>query len=148
MAPQQREAIFIFAAPLEKRSPFYFGVIMSGLTLQAAETAEEDEMDPAPPSREPEEETDGVADPLRKDPLVDCRSCIHWEHIKACARVAVLVNNAVEKYEARLNDKGFKPTVAEYLKLLQLEKEIEDEMPIKETHVLWVEPKAELEPLK
>jgi hypothetical protein len=55
-----------------------------------------------------------------------------------------LVRKALEAFETRLNDENFKPTLAEYLKLLQFEQEVtqEDEVP-REITVTWVEPEAD-----
>jgi hypothetical protein len=55
-----------------------------------------------------------------------------------------LVRKALEAFEARLGDKNFKPTLAEYLKLLQFEQEVtkEDKLP-REITVTWVEPDAD-----
>jgi hypothetical protein len=55
-----------------------------------------------------------------------------------------LVRKALEAFEARLNDENLKPTLAEYLKLLQFEQEVtqEDEVP-REITVTWVEPEAD-----
>jgi hypothetical protein len=55
-----------------------------------------------------------------------------------------LVRKALEAFEARLNDENFKPTLAEYLKLLQYEQEVteEDKAP-REITVTWIEPEAD-----
>jgi hypothetical protein len=55
-----------------------------------------------------------------------------------------LVRKALEAFEKRLDDENFKPTLAEYLKLLQFEQEVaqEDESP-REITVTWVEPEAD-----
>ena len=71
----------------------------------------------------------------------DCRKCGHWQEIKQRLRVAELLDKAIKKLEKRLEDADFKPTVADYLKLLQVEQELEqgaDE--VKEIKVTWVEP--------
>jgi hypothetical protein len=55
-----------------------------------------------------------------------------------------LVRKALEAFEGRLGDENFKPTLAEYLKLLQFEQEVtnEDKLP-REITVTWVEPEAD-----
>ena len=111
---------------------------------QAAKTAE----DTAQADAEPQTAETATVDQPRKNPLKECKDCERWFEIREHARVSVLLKDAVEKYEEKLNDKGFKPSLAEFLKLLQLEKEIEDETQGKETHVLWVETQTESEPLK
>ncbi|MGA7241238.1 MAG: hypothetical protein WBY44_36485 [Bryobacteraceae bacterium] len=59
-------------------------------------------------------------------------------------RVPDLVRRALDAFEKRLNDENFKPTLAEYLKLLQFEQEVtqEDEIP-REITVTWVEPETD-----
>ncbi len=60
-------------------------------------------------------------------------------------RLPDLVRKALEAFEKRLNEENFKPTLAEYLKLLQFEQEViqEDEIP-REITVTWVEPETDL----
>ena len=59
-------------------------------------------------------------------------------------RLAEVIAKARETFEAKLLTEEFKPTLAEYLKLLQFEREIaqEDEGP-KEITVTWVEPESD-----
>ena len=54
-------------------------------------------------------------------------------------RVADLLGKAITGIESRFSAKDYKPTVADYLKLLQMEIELEREE-IKEIKVTWVEP--------
>jgi hypothetical protein len=72
-----------------------------------------------------------------------CRNCTHWQEMKERIRIGELLEKAVKKFETKLKGNSFKPTLAEYLKLLQLEKEIEtkefEEGP-KEIKVTWVDP--------
>jgi hypothetical protein len=55
-----------------------------------------------------------------------------------------VIKNAREAFEKKLQDKEFKPTLAEYLKLLQFEQEMtqKDELP-REITVTWVEPESD-----
>ena len=55
-----------------------------------------------------------------------------------------VIKNAREAFEKKLKDKEFKPTLAEYLKLLQFEQEMteKDELP-REITVAWVEPESD-----
>jgi hypothetical protein len=55
-----------------------------------------------------------------------------------------LVRKALDAFERKLDDESLKPTLAEYLKLLQFEKECapEKEGP-REVTARWVEPEAE-----
>jgi hypothetical protein len=52
---------------------------------------------------------------------------------------AKLVSHVIKKIEAKLDADELKPTVGDLFRLLQLEKELEEEQP-KEIKVLWVEP--------
>ena len=54
-------------------------------------------------------------------------------------RISDLLDKAVAGIEERFKAKDFKPTMGDYLKLLQMEIELEQEE-IKEIKVTWVEP--------
>ena len=54
-------------------------------------------------------------------------------------RISDLLDKAIVGIEDRINAKDFKPTMADYLKLLQMEIELEQEE-VKEIKVTWVEP--------
>jgi hypothetical protein len=55
-----------------------------------------------------------------------------------------LVRNALDAFEAGLKDANLKPTLAEYLKLLQFEREVsEEEQNPREITVTWVEPELD-----
>jgi hypothetical protein len=55
---------------------------------------------------------------------------------------AKVVKALLKKIEARLGEDVGKATLADYIKLLQLQKELDDEEP-REIHVRWVEPPEE-----
>jgi hypothetical protein len=55
-------------------------------------------------------------------------------------RIKKLVENAMAGLETRLGD-GKTPTIGDYLKVMQLQKELEEEGP-KEIKVTWVEPET------
>jgi len=59
--------------------------------------------------------------------------------MKERIRISALLEKAINGIEDRLTAKDFKPTMGDYLKLLQIEKELEQEE-IKEIKVTWVEP--------
>lgn len=80
---------------------------------------------------EPQEET-----PQTK---TSCRECNLWDQVKERVRITELLESALGKLEARLTAQDFKPSVADYLKLMQLEKEFEQEE-VKEIKVTWVAP--------
>jgi hypothetical protein len=70
----------------------------------------------------------------------DCKQCSNWEAIREHVRVLELLDKAIASYDEKLKDAEFKPTIAEYLKLLQLEKELEDDIRDTEVQVTWVGP--------
>ena len=68
-----------------------------------------------------------------------CRECSRWNEMKERIRISILLEKAITGIEDRLTAKDFKPTMGDYLKLLQIEKELEQEE-TKEIKVTWVEP--------
>ncbi len=70
-----------------------------------------------------------------------CEGCSRWKEIRNKLRISSLVEKAAEAFEKKINADDLKPSLAEYLKLLQMEQEIEAESP-KEIKVTWVEPQA------
>lgn len=59
-------------------------------------------------------------------------------------RIQKLVDEAIEGIEKRLSDEKAPPTIGDYLKVMQLQKEIEEESP-KEIKVTWVDPASATE---
>jgi len=83
------------------------------------------------------------AAPTKAAAAKDCRECSHWREIKQRLRVAELLETAIKKLETRLGQADFKPTVADYLRLLQMEQELEKGTEdVKEIKVTWVEPET------
>jgi hypothetical protein len=75
-----------------------------------------------------------------------CRSCARWKEVKRQMGIVGVLEKAVVKFEKKLDDVGFQPTVSEFLKLVQIEQEYEREMnPPEEIRVTWVEPTSESE---
>jgi hypothetical protein len=70
-----------------------------------------------------------------------CRGCKRWEEMKSKMRIAELLEKAASNFAGEKPEVAFKPTLAEYLKLVQLEKDFEDE-DTKEIKVTWVDPTA------
>ena len=68
-----------------------------------------------------------------------CAECSHWKEVKRQIRLSEFLNAALTDIEAKLKKKELKPTMGDYLKLLQMEQDIEHEVP-KEIRVTWVEP--------
>jgi len=66
-----------------------------------------------------------------------CKECSRWNEIKERIRMSILLEKAIAGIEERLKAKDFKPTMGDYLKLLQIEKEIEQEEAT-EIKVTWV----------
>ena len=77
----------------------------------------------------------------------NCRTCPEWQVMRQKLRISELLVKAIEGFESRMNEKDFKPTVAEYLKLLQMEQEMDatEEKP-KEIKVTWVDPASTSKP--
>ena len=80
------------------------------------------------------------------DPIAACKKCKRWQEIKQRMRVAKFIEKTVQKVESKLDKGEISPTVAEYLKLLQLEQEWEQQDSgtngPKEIKVTWVGPVA------
>ena len=68
-----------------------------------------------------------------------CEDCEHWKEVSNKLRVGLLLDGVMKKMEATLGAAEFKPSLADYLKLVQLEKEFVEEGP-REIKVTWVEP--------
>jgi len=67
-----------------------------------------------------------------------CEKCSLWKEVKQRLRIAEVLTGIIDGFKERINNKELKPTVAEYLKLLEVEQEFELESP-KEIKVTWVE---------
>ena len=72
----------------------------------------------------------------------NCRSCKQWDEIKDKVRIRELLAKAVTTFETKINTNEYQPTVAEYVKLLQLEREIGLDDEPKEIKVTWVGPET------
>ena len=70
-----------------------------------------------------------------------CEECSRWKDVKQRIKIANLLDSVIGGIETRIKAKDLKPTMAEYLKLLQMEQELEQESP-KEIKVTWVEPET------
>jgi hypothetical protein len=68
-----------------------------------------------------------------------CQECEHWTEVRNKLRVGGVLEKVIATMETKLTKDEFKPSLADYLKLVQMEKEIGDEEP-KEIKVTWVEP--------
>jgi hypothetical protein len=75
-----------------------------------------------------------------------CEKCSHWREVKQRMRIANILAATVQSFEEKLKKGDFKPSVAEYLKLVQVEQEYEKECEgPKEITVTWVEPEQRSE---
>ena len=91
----------------------------------------------------PDQPNPATAGPPQLDPDLEkaigrCRRCKNWFIVSDYIRVKELIENAVAKMKEALEDQKFKPTVADFLRLLEAEKELEDAA-IKEIKVTWIE---------
>ena len=68
-----------------------------------------------------------------------CQECEHWTEVRNKLRVGVVLEKVIQNMELKLKAEEFKPSLADYLKLVAMEKEIGEEEP-KEIRVTWVEP--------
>ena len=68
-----------------------------------------------------------------------CRVCDNWPQVRERVRVAELLEKIVEKIEVQVAAGEVKATTAEYLKLIQLQKEF-DQDEAKEIRVTWINP--------
>ena len=70
-----------------------------------------------------------------------CEECPRWKEIKQKFKIAKLLESLIGGLEKRMAKDELKPTVAEYLKLLQIEQDLDQEN-ITEIKVTWVVPVA------
>jgi urease gamma subunit len=75
----------------------------------------------------------------REKAPTSCEECAHWLEVQNKVRAGEVLTQVIAKMEEKLKTEDVKPSVAEYLKLLQMAKELGDDGP-KEITVTWVEP--------
>ena len=68
-----------------------------------------------------------------------CKECEHWSEVRNKLRVNTVLTSVITKMEDKLREAEFKPSLADFLRLVQLEQETGEEEP-KEIKVTWVEP--------
>jgi hypothetical protein len=68
-----------------------------------------------------------------------CEQCEHWTEVRNKLRVGKVLESVIKTMEEKLATAEFKPTLTDYLKLVQWQKEGGEEL-IKEIKVTWVEP--------
>jgi hypothetical protein len=70
-----------------------------------------------------------------------CRECKNWREVKERVRMLELMEVAIDKMQKSLLKDEFKPTVGDYARLVQMEKEIDEEATeAREIKVTWVDP--------
>jgi hypothetical protein len=73
---------------------------------------------------------------------MSCRDCENWDDVSKKVRVHELLEKTLGQFETKITQEGYEPTVAEYVKLLQLGQELGQEDELKEIKVTWVTPEA------
>ena len=73
-----------------------------------------------------------------------CRDCENWPQVREKVRVGELLERIVTDIERQINEKEFTATTAEYLKLIQLQKEF-DQDETREITVTWINPSTSSE---
>lgn len=71
-----------------------------------------------------------------------CRECENWDEVSKKIRVHELLEATLGQFEKKITKNGYEPTVAEYVKLLQLGQELRQEDEPREIKVTWVIPDA------
>jgi hypothetical protein len=68
-----------------------------------------------------------------------CQECKNWASVRKRLRVGEVLSAVIAKMEKNLEAADFKASLADYLRLIQMQKEIGDDEP-KEIKVTWVKP--------
>jgi hypothetical protein len=71
-----------------------------------------------------------------------CSGCKRLKDLTRRARISSFLEKAIKGVETKLESQDLKPSMADYMKLLQLERELDHDSP-KEIKVTWVEPETE-----
>jgi len=73
-----------------------------------------------------------------------CQQCPRWKKAKESVsevRLREVLDDAISKMEKSLKEETFKPTVGDYMKLMQMERELRTAVEdVKEIRVTWVAP--------
>jgi hypothetical protein len=70
-----------------------------------------------------------------------CEDCSRYQELKQKLKVSEVLTKAIAKFEGRITETNFSPSVGDYIKLIQLKKELEEATDeAKEIKVTWVEP--------
>jgi hypothetical protein len=71
-----------------------------------------------------------------------CSGCKKLKDLSRRVRISSFLEKAIQDIEGKLDSKDLKPSMTDYMKLLQLERELDHDSP-KEIKVTWVEPETE-----
>ncbi|MDR3700213.1 MAG: hypothetical protein P4L56_11290 [Candidatus Sulfopaludibacter sp.] len=55
----------------------------------------------------------------------DCKECIHWDQVEQRVRVRSVLTSMVDKLEEKVIAGDFKPTVADFLRTLEADQNLE-----------------------
>ncbi|HEY1183354.1 MAG TPA: hypothetical protein VGE89_04155 [Bryobacteraceae bacterium] len=70
-----------------------------------------------------------------------CENCSYYRELKQKLKVSEVLARAIAKFEERITETDFSPSVGDYIKLVQMKKELEEATDeAKEIKVTWVEP--------
>jgi len=70
-----------------------------------------------------------------------CEDCSYYAALKQKLKVSEVLTRAIAKFEERITETDFSPSVGDYIKLVQMKKELEEATDeAKEIKVTWVEP--------
>ena len=70
-----------------------------------------------------------------------CEDCSYYQELKQKLKVSEVLARAIAKFEERITETDFSPSVGDYIKLVQMKKELEEATnEAKEIKVTWVEP--------
>jgi len=78
-------------------------------------------------------------DKQKFEPPASCRDCSNWPQVRERIRVGELLERIIADLEKQIQGESFKASTAEYLKLIQLQKEF-DQDEAKEITVTWINP--------
>jgi hypothetical protein len=70
-----------------------------------------------------------------------CEDCSFYQALKQKLKVSEVLAQTIAKFEDRITDANFSPSVGDYIKLVQMKNELEEASDeAKEIRVTWIEP--------
>ncbi len=70
-----------------------------------------------------------------------CKGCTYYQQLTQKLKISEVLARALAKFEERIRETDFSPSVGDYIKLVQMKKELEEATDeAKEIKVTWVEP--------